>query len=161
MPALLDIMLISWIRFGYVEMSSIPEADAAKEALDQQIFEGRRMAVQYAIAQGPKTLPPTNEMGYRHAPSRTLYIGNMSYEMSDKDLNDLFREIKNVTDVRVAIDRRTGQPRGYAHADFLDIDSATKAAEHLKSKTFYGRTLRIDYTHSRATRSSPTDASAS
>ena len=69
----------------------------------------------------------------------------MSFEMSDKDLNDLFREIKGVVDVRVAIDRRTGQPRGFAHADFQDVESATNALEVLKTKEVYGRRLRIDY----------------
>ena len=73
----------------------------------------------------------------------------MSYDMSDKDLNELFREIKNVLDVRVAIDRRTGQPRGFAHADFLDVSSAEKAAEYLKTKTFHGRTLRVDFSMSK------------
>ena len=138
------------LSFGYVEFETVDQAAAAMEALDQQVFEGRRMAVQYAVSNRPK-LPATNEAGFRHNPSRTLYIGNMSYEMSDKDLNDLFREVKNVTDVRVAIDRRTGQPRGYAHADFLDVESATKAADFLKTKQFYGRSLRIDYTHSKST----------
>jgi len=69
----------------------------------------------------------------------------MSYEMSDKDLNDLFKDVKNVLDVRVAIDRRTGQPRGFAHADFMDVASAESAAEYLKSKEFYGRNLKIDF----------------
>jgi nucleolin len=78
-------------------------------------------------------------------PSKTLFIGNMSFEMSDKDLNDLFRDLRNVLDVRVAIDRRTGQPRGFAHADFVDIASATQAKEALSQKTVYGRQLRVDY----------------
>ena len=69
----------------------------------------------------------------------------MSFEMTDKDLNELFREIKNVIDVRVAIDRRTGQPRGFAHADFIDIASAEKARKILEEKEVYGRRLRIDY----------------
>jgi nucleolin len=72
----------------------------------------------------------------------------MSFEMSDKDLNDLFREIRNVMDVRVAIDRRTGQPRGFAHADFIDVASATRAKEVLSDKTVYGRQLRVDYSKS-------------
>lgn len=83
-------------------------------------------------------------------PSKTLFIGNMSFEMSDKDLNDLFREIRNVLDVRVAIDRRSGQPRGFAHADFIDIPSAQKAMEVLKDKEIYGRRLRVDYSQSSA-----------
>lgn len=69
----------------------------------------------------------------------------MSYEMSDKDLNDLFKEVKNVLDVRVAIDRRTGQPRGFAHADFIDTPSAEAAAKYLMTKEFYGRSLRVDF----------------
>ena len=77
--------------------------------------------------------------------------------MTDKDLNDLFRPLKNVLDVRVAIDRRTGQPRGYAHADFLDIDSAQKAADILGGQTYYGRTLRSDFTHSKTTTTSQPD----
>lgn len=140
--------------FGYVEFANEADAVRAKTTLDQQVFEGRRMTVQYAISKRPRDIPPMNEAGYRHPPSRTLYIGNLSYEMTDKDLNELFRQVKNVLDVRVAIDRKTGQPRGYAHADFLDVDSATKAAEHLKSQTFYGRTLRVDYTHSKTTQDS-------
>lgn len=53
--------------------------------------------------------------------------------------------MKNVLGVRVAIDRRTGQPRGFAHADFMDTASAVAAKEYLTGKTIYGRTLRIDF----------------
>jgi len=72
----------------------------------------------------------------------------MSFDMSDRDLNNLFREIKNVIDVRVAIDRRTGQPRGFAHADFQDVESAERAYEELKGKMVCGRALRIDFSTS-------------
>jgi nucleolin len=58
---------------------------------------------------------------------------------------DLFRQIKNVLDVRVAIDRRSGQPRGFAHADFVDVESAVAAKEILEQKMVYGRQLRVDY----------------
>lgn len=78
-------------------------------------------------------------------PSKTLFIGNLAFEMSDADLNKLFRDIRNVIDVRVAIDRRTGQPRGFAHADFVDIESAAEAKNTLQGKDVYGRELRIDF----------------
>ena len=80
-------------------------------------------------------------------PSKTLFIGNMSFEMTDRDLTNLFRGIKNVIDVRVAIDRRTGQPRGFAHADFLDVKSAMDAFKLLAEKETYGRKLKIDYSY--------------
>jgi len=78
-------------------------------------------------------------------PSKTLFLGNIPFEMSDADLNKLFRDIKDVIDVRVAIDRRTGQPRGFAHADFKNVESAVAAKEALYGKELYGRTLRVDY----------------
>ncbi|KAL9062725.1 MAG: hypothetical protein Q9157_008687, partial [Trypethelium eluteriae] len=106
--------------FGYIEFENLDSATAAIRALDQQVLEGRRMTVQYHIPREPRQSAGPGS-GLMNAPSRTLFIGNMSYEMSDKDLNNLFREIKNVLDVRVAIDRRSGQPRGFAHADFVDI----------------------------------------
>lgn len=87
----------------------------------------------------------TDRKQSQNPPSKTLFIGNMSFQMSDKDLNDLFRQIKNVLDVRVAIDRRSGQPRGFAHADFTDTASAEKAKTILENKVVYGRQLRVDF----------------
>jgi len=128
--------------FGYIEFEDVDSAAKAIRGLDQQVFLGRRMAVQYHVRREPRnvtrSMTPT-------PPSKTLFIGNMSFQMSDKDLNDLFREVRNVLDVRVAIDRRSGQPRGFAHADFIDVASAEKAKKLLETKVIYGRTLRVDY----------------
>ncbi|ORY05720.1 hypothetical protein BCR34DRAFT_543805 [Clohesyomyces aquaticus] len=131
--------------FAYIEYQNITDAQAAVENLDMQVFEGRNLVVQFH-----RPRAATKPFGEQAAnpPSKTLFIGNMSFEMSDKDLNDLFKEIRNVMDVRVAIDRRTGQPRGFAHADFIDVASATKAREILKEKTIYGRQLRVDFSKS-------------
>jgi len=116
-------------------------------------FEGRRLSVQFShgVASKEKTAGFHRD-AYQdrpmHPPTKTLFIGNMSFDMSDRDLNSLFREIRNVIDVRVAIDRRTGQPRGFAHADFTDVPSAERAVEELKGKMVCGRALRVDYSTS-------------
>jgi RNA recognition motif-containing protein len=113
-----------------------------------QVFEGRNLVVQFHQPKpNSRTRGPSGSYD-ANSPSKTLFIGNMSFEMSDKDLNDLFRDIRNVMDVRVAIDRRTGQPRGFAHADFIDVASATRAREVLKEKVIYGRQLRVDFSKS-------------
>lgn len=144
-------------RFAYVDFKEISDAQQAIDNLDMQVFEGRNLVVQFHRA---KTMSNNNNRSRDNndsappaEPSKTLFIGNMSFEMSDKDLNDLFRDIRNVMDVRVAIDRRTGQPRGFAHADFVDVASATRAREVLKQKIIYGRELRVDF--SRSSNSSP------
>lgn len=88
---------------------------------------------------------PERAVTAQNPPSKTVFVGNLAFEMSDADLNKLFRDIKNVIDVRVAIDRRTGQPRGFAHADFVDVESAIKGLEALSGKDVYGRKLRVDF----------------
>ena len=111
---------------------------------DERSFGGRQLLVNWARRseserrREPQTYPAM-------APSRTLFIGNLSYDMTDRDLNNLFSKIHNVIDVRVAIDRRSGQPRGFAHAEFTDIESATKAKQQLEGKEVCGRVLRLDY----------------
>lgn len=137
--------------FGYVEFKNVDDAQTAINNLDMQVFEGRNLVVQFHRAKEntPRRDGNMGNSGFTpNPPSKTLFIGNMSFEMSDKDLNDLFRNIRNVMDVRVAIDRRTGQPRGFAHADFVDVASATKAKEVLQDKNIYGRSLRVDFSKS-------------
>ena len=121
-------------------------ADAMAQ-MHQQVFEGRRLIVQPARQREP-TFSKRYGQGASATPSKTLFIGNMSFEMTDRDLNNLFKNVRNVLDVRVAIDRRTGQPRGFAHADFMDVQSATDALDSLRDKELYGRKLRCDYTTS-------------
>jgi RNA recognition motif-containing protein len=136
--------------FGYVEYADTDAAQSAIDNLDMQVFEGRNLVVQFHRPRANAPARGVNGEFVVNPPSKTLFIGNMSFEMSDKDLNDLFRDIRNVVDVRVAIDRRTGQPRGFAHADFLDVASATRARDVLKEKVIYGRQLRIDFSKSTA-----------
>ena len=128
--------------FAYITFDTIEAAQKAVEEMHTQVFEGRRLAVQFA---SPRAVDAPRTAS--QPPSKTLFIGNMSFEMSDTDLNALFKEIRNVIDVRVAVDRRTGQPRGFAHADFVDVESAQEAFETLKTKSPYGRRLRLDYSY--------------
>ncbi|KAK5174388.1 uncharacterized protein LTR77_001468 [Saxophila tyrrhenica] len=142
--------------FGYIEYAQQSAADQAVRELDQKVYQGRRMAVQYHVRRERRP-GPSGVARPKNPPSKTLFIGNMSYQMSDRDLNDLFREIRDVLDVRVAIDRRSGQPRGFAHADFIDVASAERAKQHLEKKVVYGRQLRVDFSASSAMSQTPRD----
>ena len=130
--------------FGYITYKAPEHASKAKDTMNQAVYEGRRISVQYAVRSGPRARSSTP----LNPPTKTLFIGNMSFEMTDRDLNALFKGIRNVIDVRVAIDRRTGQPRGFAHADFIDVKSAVDAQKILQGKETYGRRLRVDFSQS-------------
>ncbi|KAL8661077.1 MAG: hypothetical protein Q9202_005949 [Teloschistes flavicans] len=143
--------------FGYVNFTSTEAATAAIRGYDDQPFSGRRLTVQYAQPRTPNLKRDRNRNNDRtSAPTRTLFIGNMAFDMSDRELNQLFREVRNVVDVRVAIDRRTGQPRGFAHADFTDIESAKEAMMALSGREVNGRQLRVDYSMSASITGTPT-----
>lgn len=76
--------------FGYIEFAEQEAADAAVRALDQKVLQGRRMAVQYHVQRQPGAKRDGMQRGRNQSsaePSKTLFIGNMSYQMSDRDLN--------------------------------------------------------------------------
>ncbi|KAK6342806.1 hypothetical protein TWF718_008193 [Orbilia javanica] len=129
--------------FGYIEFEEQAAATAAVQKMHGLIVDGRRINVQYVLRPDRDN---SGSSGEPNPPSRTLFIGNLSFDITDKDLNELFAGVRNCTDVRVAIDRRTGQPRGFAHADFVDVASAEAAKSELETKSIYGRQIRIDYT---------------
>lgn len=102
------------------------------------VFEGRQVVVHYA----------RTNFNYRRAsypPTETLFIGNLPLEMTDRDLQNLFHEVKNLTDVRIPVDRRSGMPRGFAHAEFISTDAAMQAMEILARQSPYGRKLHVNF----------------
>lgn len=115
---------------------------ALKEA-DGSFWHGRRIVVQQRTSR--RQAETTSAAVSTRAPTTSIYIGNLPYETTDADLNQLFLELEGVKSVRVAVDRSTGWPRGFAHADFETVDQATKAFEHLAGRTVGTRQLRIDY----------------
>ncbi|KAI1916806.1 hypothetical protein LOZ58_006683 [Ophidiomyces ophidiicola] len=131
--------------FGYMKFQDVETAQKAVNLMHGQIFEGRRLAVNFAQNDEPVSRSRDSQT---KRPTRTLFIGNMSFEMTDRDLHELFKDIENVIDVRVAVDRRTGQARGFAHAEFVDAESAEKAFAILHGQSPYGRPLRLDYSFS-------------
>lgn len=102
------------------------------------VLEGRQVVVHYARSQ----------FNYRRAsypPTETLFLGRLPLEMTDRDLQDLFHDVKNLTDIRIPVDRRSGMPRGFAHAEFIDTEAATQAMEILARKRPYGRKLEVTF----------------
>jgi nucleolin len=115
----------------------LAQSAEAIENMHQAPFHGRRLNCQYVNRQ---------DMRIKNNPeSKTLFIGNLSFNTTDDDLNELFKDIAGCVDVRVAMDRRTGQPRGFVHADFTDVAAAVKARQQLEGTQLYGRQIRIDF----------------
>lgn len=114
--------------------------EKAVEGTNSSFWHGRRIQVSPRAPRGS-----TRTNGGTVGPTKSMYIGNIPYETTDAELNRIFRELDNVTDVRVAVDRTTGWPRGFAHADFETVEACTEALQKLGGMTIGGRQLRLDY----------------
>jgi RNA recognition motif-containing protein len=130
--------------YAFVFMETEEAMKKAISELDGTFWHGRRIGVSPRgnnnNSKGGRGSRPSSA-----EPTKFLFIGNIPYEATDAELNKMFRELQNVEDVRVAVDRVTGWPRGFAHADFADVESAKRALEKLSGFELNGRPLRVDY----------------
>ncbi|MBR5889226.1 MAG: RNA-binding protein [Akkermansia sp.] len=79
------------------------------------------------------------------APTRNarLYVGNLSYEASEAELEDLFKGFGNVRSVEIIYNTRTYKSKGYAFVEMQKLEDAQRAAEVLHGQPFMGRELMV------------------
>jgi len=74
----------------------------------------------------------------------TIYVGNLSFQMKDDDLKNVFSEFGNVVSAKVISDKYSGRSKGFGFVE-MDNDAAGKAAiEALNGKEVQGRPLRVN-----------------
>lgn len=76
--------------------------------------------------------------------NKKLYVGNLSYEVAEDDLRELFSSYGEVEDVKIIIDRETGRPRGFGFVTMTSSDAAAKATDALNGQSFHGRNLTVN-----------------
>ena len=88
----------------------------------------------------------------RHTISSRIFVGNLSYETSQTELETLFGQVGQVTEVFLPVDRATEKPRGFAFVEFGDAASVPQAIEKLDGTELNGRNLRVSEARDRAPR---------
>lgn len=74
----------------------------------------------------------------------TIYIGNLSYDVTEADLNNVFAEYGSVKQVKVPLDRETGRVRGFAFVDMETETEEAAAIADLDGAEWLGRTLKVN-----------------
>ena len=72
-----------------------------------------------------------------------LYISNLSYNISDEDLRQLFADYGEITSAKVIMDRETGRSRGFGFVELSDDELAKKAIEELNQASYDGKVINI------------------
>src|SRR6059058_5023801 len=73
-----------------------------------------------------------------------LYVGNLSFESTENDLQDLFEPHGTVNEVRLMMDRMTGKSRGFAFVTMNDGAQASAAMSALNGHELNGRALTVN-----------------
>ena len=73
-----------------------------------------------------------------------LYLGNLSYDATEHDLEELFKGVGTVRDIEIIYNRQTHRSRGYGFIEMLSIDEAKRAVEVLHDQPFMGRNLIVN-----------------
>lgn len=81
-----------------------------------------------------------------------LFVGNLSYQTGENDLQEYFAQAGTVTSVNLMLDKTTGKSRGFAFVEFADAEAAQRAVDQLHNKEFQGRQLTINIARPREER---------
>jgi hypothetical protein len=75
--------------------------------------------------------------------SSRVYVGNLSYDVTEQDLQELFKGIGGVRNVEIVYNRSTHRSKGYGFVEMLHKDEAVRAVEVLHDQPFMGRKLTV------------------
>jgi RNA recognition motif-containing protein len=74
----------------------------------------------------------------------SVYVGNLSYDVTREDLERVFSEYGEVSRVSLPTDRETGRPRGFAFVDMNEEAQENSVIEALDGAEWMGREMRVN-----------------
>ncbi|MEG3439679.1 RNA-binding protein [Pannus brasiliensis CCIBt3594] len=84
----------------------------------------------------------------------SIFVGNLSYEISQEDLVEVFTEYGKVQRVYIPVDRESGRKRGFAFVEMESPDQETAAITALDGAQWMGRDLKVNQAREREERAS-------
>lgn len=73
-----------------------------------------------------------------------LYVGNLSFRMSENDLQELFSQFGAVASTKIVTDRESGRSKGFGFVEMTDDAEASAAIDGLNGREIQGRPLRVN-----------------
>lgn len=73
----------------------------------------------------------------------SIFVAKLDYGVSQEELKSVFERFGKVNKVTIAVDRETGNPRGFAFVEMFDETEAEQAIEQLEGYTFNGRQVSV------------------
>ena len=80
---------------------------------------------------------------------RKIFVGNLSFDTTSKDLEELFASVGTCESASVITDRNTGRSRGFAFVEMSSAGEAQKAISDLNGRELQGRALKVSEANER------------
>ena len=140
--------------FGFVEMASDEEAQAAIAKYHGYELEDQALVVNEAkprsgerpvrgrdsFTPGMARPQPSSVGGVGGA---RLYVGNLPYTATSKEIQELFAQVGTVTSVSLITDRMSGQSKGFSFVEMGSAQEAQEAISRFDGHTLQGRPLKV------------------
>jgi len=154
-----EVALVDWIsdkttgQFYGTGFITFTTSEAAQKALlkNGEDLLGRPIKVQMELS---KSRTPS-KIGGRSSEPRpkpegctTVFVGNVSFQITDEAITDLFKDCGEIIAIRWLSDRETGEFKGSGFVEFSDSASTDKAIA-FNGQEVLGRAIRIDYSESK------------
>lgn len=76
--------------------------------------------------------------------NKKLYVGNLKYETTDKQLEELFAQAGKVVSANVITDKYSGRSKGFGFVEMSSEEEAKKAIEMLNGQEYDGRKMIVN-----------------
>src|SRR5687767_11998485 len=91
--------------------------------------------------------------GSNHKKMETkLYVGNLSFNVTENDLQDVFAQHGAVQEVNLVMDKMSGKPRGFAFVTMQTKENAEAAIQALNGSDWHGRAMTVNEARPREAR---------
>ncbi|KAI5969890.1 NOP13 [Candida margitis] len=132
--------------FAYVDVQNEEQVNKLIE-LSEQNLNGRNLLIKNATS-----FEGRPEKESKLPPSRILFVGNLSFDTTEDNLQEHFQHCGEIARIRMATFQDTGKCKGFAFVDFKNEDGATTAMNSKLAKTMLNRKLRLEYGEDRSKR---------
>ncbi|KAK2441811.1 glycine-rich RNA-binding protein 4, mitochondrial [Trifolium repens] len=82
-------------------------------------------------------------------PSTKLFVGGVSYSTDEQSLREVFSKYGEVVDVRIIMNRETGQSKGFGFITYNTVEEASSAIQALDGQDLHGRRVGVNFANER------------
>lgn len=137
--------------FAYVDLPSIKYVNSVVK-LSESVLNGRKLLIKNSSSFEGRPEADASKPLLKNPPLRILFVGNLSFDTSEDNLEEHFRHCGEIVRIRMATFQDTGKCKGFAFIDFKDETGPTTALKSKLAKKLINRPLRLEYGEDRSKR---------